>query len=165
MATTLSGAAKVAWLYGLATGSLLVDQLTKTLVRENLNVGQVVALAPGFNLRHVFNKGGAFSLLYGNVWFLAAVAFGVTLGLIIYERRHPAMPRWQAVGLGILLGGTLGNMIDRVVRGQVTDFLDVYVGAYHWPTFNVADICINLGVAMLVLGSLLTPSAQEDIQR
>lgn len=157
MAPPLIGTPKLAWVFGLATGWLLIDQLTKHMVRMQMAIGQVTAVTPNFNLHHVINKGGAFSLLYGNVWLLAAVSALVTIGIAVYAYRQPALARWQAVGLGILLAGTLGNLIDRVVRGQVTDFLDLYVGTYHWPTFNVADICINLGVALLVLGSLAAP--------
>ena len=157
MAPPLIGTPKLAWVFGLATSWLLIDQLTKHMVRIQMAIGQVTAVAPSFNLRHVINKGGAFSLLYGNVWLLATISALVTIGIAVYAYRQPALARWQAVGLGILLAGTLGNLIDRVVRGQVTDFLDLYVGSYHWPTFNVADICINLGVALLVLGSLATP--------
>lgn len=166
MAASLHGRHKLAWLYGLSAGSLALDQLTKTLVRASMAIGETHAVVPGFfNLRHVINLGGAFSLLHGQVWLLAAVSLAVVIGIVAYERRRGAMPRWQTVGLGILLGGTLGNLIDRVARGQVTDFLDVYVGAYHWPTFNVADICINVGVGLLVIGTMLAPTTQEDPSR
>jgi signal peptidase II len=165
VAPPLIGTPKLIWVFGLAAGWLLIDQLTKHMIRMTMAIGQVTAVAPNFNLRHVINKGGAFSFLYGNVWLLATVSALVTIGLMVYAYRQPALARWQAVGLGILLAGTLGNLIDRVVRGQVTDFLDLYVGSYHWPTFNVADICINLGVALLVLGSLATPPVHEEQSR
>jgi signal peptidase II len=167
VAPPLIGTPKLAWVFGLAAGGLVLDQLTKHLVRLQMAIGQVTAVAPGFNLRHVINKGGAFSLLYGNVWLLAAVSALVTIGIAVYAYRQPTLARWQAVGLGILLAGTLGNLIDRVVRGQVTDFLDLYVGAHHWPTFNVADICINVGVALLILASFTAAPApvQEEHPR
>lgn len=167
MAKALTGPTKLAWIYGLAAFGLLLDQLTKTLVRARMAIGEVWPLGPNFNLRHVTNEGGAFSLLHGQVWLLAAVSTLVVAGLLVYVHRRAALPRWQAVALGILLAGTLGNLVDRVVRGHVTDFLDVYVGAYHWPTFNVADICINVGVALLILASFTAAPApvQEEHPR
>ena len=163
MTQTLSGSRKAAWLYGLALTCLLVDQATKQAVRATLDLGQSIPVAPGFNLTHVVNQGAAFSLLHGQVGLLVVVSLVVTLGLVVYERRRPTMSPWQTASLGILLGGTVGNLIDRVVFGQVTDFLDVYVGAHHWPTFNVADICINLGVASLLIWSYRQP--MEDSRR
>jgi signal peptidase II len=148
------------WTYGTALAVLALDQLTKQLVRTGIPLGQRVAVMPGFDLHHVINRGGAFSLLYGHVWLLALVAAGVTVGLVLYERRHPGMAAWRAAALGILLAGTLGNLVDRLVFGQVTDFLDVYLGDRHWPTFNVADIAINLGVAALIVATALTPTEE-----
>jgi signal peptidase II len=151
------------WAYGAAVAVLALDQLTKQLVRAGLPLGSTVAVTPWFNLRHVINRGGAFSLLYGHVWLLALVAGAVTIGLVAYERRHPGMPAWRAAALGILLAGTLGNLVDRLVFGQVTDFLDLHLAESHWPTFNVADIAINLGVAALIVATALAPT--EDPAR
>lgn len=160
MARQLTGWTKaIAW-YGPAIALLALDQGTKHLVRTRMGLGETIRVADHFNLHHVINKGGAFSILHGNVPLLATISVIVTLALIIYERRKPTLPIGQALALGILLGGTVGNLVDRVVFGQVTDFLDVYVGAYHWPTFNVADIAINLGVAGLLLMQLLYPAPE-----
>lgn len=157
MARQVSGWKKAIALYGPAIAILALDQGTKHLVRDRIAIGQSFPILPHFNLHHVINKGGAFSVLYGNVGLLAAISVAVSLALIIYERRKRTLPIGQALALGILLGGTVGNLVDRVVRGQVTDFLDVFVDTYHWPTFNVADIAINLGVGLLLLTQALTP--------
>jgi signal peptidase II len=151
--------------YALAIACLAVDQFTKTFIRAQLAIGQHVVVTPFFSLMHVINRGGALSLLYGQRDLLALVGFVVALGVLIYEGRHPAMPRWQATALGILLGGTVGNMVDRLLFGQVTDFLDFHLGPYRWPTFNVADICINVGVAALIIGSALARPSTEEPQR
>ena len=169
MTQTLTGSRKAAWLYGLALACLLVDQATKQAVRAMIDLGQVFPVMPGFNLTHVVNKGAAFSLLHGHVSLLVVISLGVALGIVAYERRRPSLSPWQTASLGILLGGTVGNLIDRAVFGQVTDFLDVYVGAYHWPTFNVADICINLGVLVLLVWTYRQPAPphppKEDSRR
>lgn len=151
--------------YGTAIAVVALDQLTKALVRAHFAIGQHLDLTPFFSLFHVINRGGAFSLLYGRVGLLALVAAGVAVGIVVYERRHPAMPRWQAFAVGILLGGTVGNLVDRLVFGQVTDFLDFHLGPHRWPTFNVADVAINLGVLALILGSALTHPSTEESQR
>jgi signal peptidase II len=168
VAPMLAGRAKLAWVYGPAAAAVALDQGTKTWVREAIARGQEWPLAPGVVLTHVINQGGAFSLLYGQVALLIGVSVAVTLGLVAFERTRRALPRWQAVGLGILLGGTVGNLVDRLIFHHVTDFLDVAVAGRHWPTFNVADVCINAGVAVLAVGLALGAPphpSQEDPPR
>ncbi|MFN3429054.1 MAG: signal peptidase II [Candidatus Sericytochromatia bacterium] len=140
----------------------LVDQATKHLIRERLAIAQDWPVFPGFTLTHVTNQGGALSLLHGHVGLLSAVSMAVIAGLVIVERRRKRLPRWQTAALGILLGGTVGNLVDRLVFGRVTDFLDVYVGEWHFPTFNVADIAINAGVAILAYKTWLAPPIRQD---
>jgi signal peptidase II len=154
----LEGLKKALWMYMPAIDIIALDQISKHLIRSHLPLGQTYRVTDFFNLFHVINKGGAFSVFYGNVGFLAAVSLAVVAFLIVYERRKPSLPIGQAVCLGILLGGTVGNLVDRLVFGEVTDFLDVYVGTYHWPTFNVADIAINLGVVSLLILQVLQPT-------
>lgn len=158
---TVSGSAKALWTYGPALVGLAIDQASKASVRAHLAIGQLRPVAPHFNLYYAINKGGAFSVLYGNVVLLAIVSLTVTIGLIVYERRQNSLSRWQALALGILLGGTVGNFLDRAILGQVTDFLDVYVADYHWPTFNVADVMINLGVLLLLVLSTQSPAQPQ----
>ena len=158
----LAGPNKAAWLYGRAAAVALLDQATKHLIRERLAIAQDWPVFPGFAITHVTNQGGALSLLHGHVEILAAVSIAVIIGLVIYERRQKSLPRWQAAALGILLGGTVGNLVDRLVFGRVTDFLDVFVGEWHFPTFNVADIAINAGVAILAYQTFLAPPASQD---
>lgn len=161
MTTPLTGKRKALFVYLPAILCLALDQATKAWVRQALEVGQVIPVAEHFAIRHVFNKGAVFSILYGHVWLLALFSSIVAVAVVVYERRKRSITGFQAAALGILLGGTVGNLVDRVWFGRVTDFLDVYVGRHHWPTFNVADICINLGVALLVLGSLRHPDHPE----
>src|SRR5688500_11709728 len=96
--------------------ALGLDQLTKSLVRAQMPVGHSIPVLPGFfNLTHVVNKGGAWSVLNGQVGLLALISIAVSVGIGVYVWRKPAMSRWQTAALGILLGGTLGNFFDRFV--------------------------------------------------
>lgn len=154
MSPTVAGLRKALFLLVPAMMALGLDQLTKSLVRAQMPIGQSIPVVPGFfNFTHVINKGGAWSVLNGHVSLLALISIAVSLGILVYVWRKPDMTRWTTGALGILLGGTLGNFFDRLVFGQVTDFLDFYVGSSHFPTFNVADTAINVGVALLLLGS------------
>ena len=134
-----------------------LDQLTKRWIVTSLYYGETVTVIPGFfDLTHVRNPGGAFSLLAGGVsewrlpFFLAAGAVATGL-LLVFYRRLPSHAKLSAAALGTILGGALGNLTDRIVYGEVIDWLDLHLGAYTWPTFNVADSCIVVGVCILVL--------------
>jgi signal peptidase II len=137
----------------LAAGVVVADQATKALVLAHFNVGEGRVLAPYFNLVLVYNKGAAFSFLSDAPGWqtpllvgFALVAIGVVAYLLV---RSPG--RWiLSAGLALILGGALGNVIDRLRFGQVVDFLDFHAGAWHWPAFNVADSAITVGVALLL---------------
>lgn len=142
------------WLAGLV---LLLDQLTKAMVTDNLVAYRdVIPLTGFFNLVHVHNTGAAFSLFadqggWQRAFFvvLASVAAGVMLYLL---RKTRGQPLFNAA-LALILGGAVGNLIDRVLYGHVIDFLDFYVGTWHWPAFNVADSAITVGAALLIWDS------------
>lgn len=157
-------------LWFLATFGLVypLDQLSKHWVVSHFYYGETVTLVPGFfDLTHVRNPGGAFSFFAGGpmelrlAFFLGAGAVAVTLLVVFYRRLAP--DAWlSAAALGTILGGALGNLTDRVVYGEVIDWLDLYVGSYSWPTFNVADSCIVVGVCVLVLEVFLYGEDAED---
>ncbi len=136
------------WLsLGLVAGAaILADQVTKHLVSSQLAVGEEVQVAGPFSIHHVHNSGIAFGLFdraTGIVIALTAVA--VIWMLVFFARagaRHPVLP----VALGLLIGGSVSNLLDRVRLGHVTDFLDLR----YWPAFNLADMCIVVGVVLLV---------------
>jgi len=140
-------------------GSIVVvfDQLTKFLVVSFLPLYSSIAIIPGFfNLVHVRNTGAAFSFLAGgfSAWrqiFFAAVSI-IGIGVIIYVYRGLRREdKWARISLALIFGGAAGNLVDRVRLGEVIDFLDVYLGSYHWPAFNVADSAISIGAVMLLL--------------
>lgn len=134
-----------------ALGLIALDQATKAWIRQVLPIGASWPFTSFFNLSHQVNKGGAWSILWGNVGFLATVAFLVSVGIIGYMFKAKHLTWVQMLGLTFVLAGALGNFIDRALLGHVTDFLDFYWAGWHFPTFNVADICICTGAGVLML--------------
>lgn len=149
--------------YGYATilrtalAVLLLDQLTKEAVRRLLPLqgdawpAADSAVGRFFQFLHAHNTGVAFGLAQGRNGLFLVVALVVVVVLLAYARGLPAAERWSRFALGCQIGGALGNALDRLRLGHVTDFLDLHVGRWHWPTFNVADIAINVGVWLLLL--------------
>ena len=138
----------------VAAGIILVDQVTKGLVTQRFYLHESLEVIPGFfNLTYIRNTGGAFGLLAGEASHLRTGLFlgvsCVALGIILYlYARTPPGKLWLEIGLAMIFGGALGNLVDRVRLGEVVDFLDFYVGTFHWPAFNVADSAITVGVGI-----------------
>ena len=133
---------------------VLADQATKLLAMEHLRHGSI-PLTPFLNLALAFNTGAAFSFLadaggWQNLFFVG-VAIVVSFVILIMVRRLGASETQVAVALMLVLGGAIGNVIDRVRLGYVIDFIDVYYRAWHFPTFNVADSAITIGAILLVM--------------
>ncbi len=148
------------WLL-LAAALVAADQFTKWLVRRALPLGGSVALTPFFNLVHAENSGAAFSFLAQQAgwqrWLFTALGLGAA-ALIATLLRRPRRALFGA-GLGCVLGGALGNVLDRLLRGRVTDLIDLYVvhagRQWHWPAFNLADSAITIGAILLLLDEWL----------
>ena len=142
------------WLL-LAFVIALLDQLTKWLVLEHFEPGDVLQVLPVFNLVLTFNEGAAFGFLSDaggwQRWFFILLTILVSILLTVWLWRLPARERWTAAALSLVLGGALGNLVDRIRTGRVTDFLDVHWQHWHWPAFNLADSAITLGVVVLIL--------------
>lgn len=129
--------------------SLLLDRISKIWVLQSLHLGQSLPLWPGvFHLTYVTNTGAAFSLFTQGSGWLRWLSLLVSLGLIALALFGPALSRWEQLGYGFILGGALGNGIDRFQYGSVVDFLDFRL--INFPVFNWADISINLGIACLL---------------
>jgi len=147
------------WLW-LAMAVVIIDQGTKMLAELLLVFHEPVAVLPSFNLFLTYNTGAAFSFLRDaggwQRWVFAALSTGVSVFIALWLRRIPRDQRWLACGLALVLGGAVGNLIDRLFRenGGVVDFVDVYYGSWHWPAFNVADSAICVGAVMLVWSTL-----------
>lgn len=147
--------------YMLAGVIVVSDQITKLLIASRFALGERVHMTSFFNLVHVRNRGAAFSLLAdANGWqryLFIVLAFGVSIYLVRMLGR--SLTRVEAVGYSFILGGALGNVTDRILRGgAVVDFIDIHWHGVHWPAFNLADVGISLGIALLLIGSNFSTS-------
>ncbi|WP_295626558.1 signal peptidase II [uncultured Nitrosomonas sp.] len=145
---------------------LVLDLVSKYWVESTLEFGQVIPLTGFFNLVLTYNPGAAFSFLSDQSgwqrWFLSGVAGSAAL-LIIYLLNRYKHEKLFCLSLSLILGGALGNLYDRITLGHVVDFLDFYIGAYHWPAFNVADSAICVGAVLMIYESFRKDKA-ENIQ-
>lgn len=139
--------------------TVVADQISKELLlRALLKAGALLSIVDGFfQLVVVWNRGVSFGLMGGNralpPWILSAVAIAVCIGLFVWLRRNNR--RLIAWGIGLVMGGAIGNVIDRARWGAVFDFADFHVNEWHWPAFNVADSAIVVGVGLMLIDSLL----------
>lgn len=147
---------KNVYLLWLTVVVIVLDQVTKQLVVRHLNWFDVVPVVPHFNLVHLKNTGAAFSMLSNAPpAFFVLLGTGVSIGILWWLRRNPRGQTLLATALSLIMGGALGNVIDRVTRGHVVDFVDFYVGNWHFAAFNVADTAISIGTACLILDMFL----------
>jgi signal peptidase II len=141
----------------IAAAVILLDQVSKTIVLKTMPLYESIPVIPGFfSLTHVHNPGGAFGFLAQNfsAWrhylFLCAALFALGFIVYFYRQIKGAYPFLRAA-LALILGGAIGNLIDRLRFGEVVDFLDFYLGYMHWPTFNIADSAVTTGVLIFVI--------------
>ena len=143
------------WLKWLLLSGLVIvlDQLTKSLLTATFRLGESLTLTPFFDLVLVLNRGAAFSFLSDaggwQRWFFIVLALGISAWIVATLRRHAA-ERLFSAALALVLGGALGNVIDRINHGAVVDFLSFHLAGYYWPAFNVADSAITVGVALVL---------------
>jgi signal peptidase II len=151
----------------LALAVIGVDRVTKLWILASLERGEAIHVLPGFfSIVHVRNPGAAFGLLAAAVspWREIVLVAVSGLAVAIFAWMLFRMPReaiWERGAAAAVIGGALGNLHDRIVYGEVVDFLDFYVGAWHWPAFNVADMSITLGIAVLVLTAFRDGSSES----
>lgn len=145
---------KYLWLTGLV---IALDQGSKWFMVSWLSLHETFAVIPFFNLTMAHNPGAAFSFLAHaggwQKWFFVSLALLVSIALLIWLKRLKSHAKLEALSIAMILGGALGNVIDRFYYGYVIDFLDVYYGTYHWPAFNIADSAIVVGALLLVIDS------------
>ncbi len=160
------------WYFFTAIVVIALDQISKWLVIENFQLYEVKEIIPGFfNLVYVENPGAAFSFLadVDSPWrryFFIAVSIVAVVGLTWYffSCRRQIGERKAALALGLLAGGAVGNLLDRIRLGAVTDFLDCYYGVWHWPAFNIADSAICVGVALLIMVNIFFSQENKKIK-
>lgn len=134
---------------------IALDQLTKYIISDALMLHETISVTPFFNITHVLNPGGAFGLFADHSavvrkFFFLFVSSAVACVLLWFYKKAAAGHPFLAAGLAAIFGGAVGNLIDRFRYGTVVDFLDFYVGYYHWPAFNVADSAICVGMAIFI---------------
>ena len=131
---------------------LALDQASKLLVQRNMELYQAIDLIGGFfRIVYVRNTGAAFSILTDRVYLLIPVAVVAVVLILFFYFRLEKDERWMRLSLSFVLGGALGNLTDRIAYGSVVDFMDLFWRNFHWPTFNFADVFIDVGVAMIII--------------
>jgi len=145
------------WL-SLSVVVVVVDQFTKYLAEAGLAYAEPLAVLPSFNLTLLYNPGAAFSFLSDasgwQRWFFAIISLAASVFLVYWLRKLGPQQRLLALALSLVLGGAVGNLIDRLLLGHVVDFIQVYYRDFYWPAFNVADSAITVGAVLLVWDAL-----------
>lgn len=153
------------WLW-LSLLAIVLDQGSKLWVDSTMPLYHSVPLMPSFNLTYVRNTGAAFSFLAQaggwQRWAFAALAIVISGIIAMWLSRLEKHETLLAMALSLILGGAIGNLIDRLAYGYVIDFLDVYYDTWHWPAFNIADSAITLGVVLMLLESLGLGKAKPE---
>lgn len=157
---------KYLWVGSIAGVVLLLDQVTKFIVMRRIAMFEVITVIPGFfNLTYVRNRGAAFGMLAGvpgiwrSVFFIIVTVIAVAAIVLLIRKTSE---RLLVAAFSLIAGGALGNLIDRVRWGEVVDFIDWYVRSHHWPTFNIADSAITVGVGLLVIDMVFTKKTVND---
>lgn len=144
---------------------VLLDQVTKQVAENMLPLRDAVTLLPWFDWYLTYNTGAAFSFLAGaggwQRWFFTIVAIVISGVIMQWLRKLPENDKLTAVSLCLILGGAIGNLIDRVLFGHVIDFIQVWLGSYPWPAFNIADSAIFAGAVILVSSSFFTGNSEK----
>ena len=139
---------------------LIFDQLTKNIILNEMVTPKIIEVTPFFNLILAFNTGVSFSMFSGNnPYVLSAIALSVCALIAWWLTKE--QDKITRIGFAMIIGGALSNVLDRFMYGAVVDFLDFYIGSYHWPAFNIADTAICIGAGLIVLRSFLLKKEEE----
>lgn len=142
---------------------VMVDQLSKQIVVQQMQLFQSIEVLPFFNFYYIHNYGAAFGFLNDQPgwqrWFFTIITSIISLGLLVWISKLRASQKLLILALVFVLGGALGNLYDRVVYGYVIDFIDWHVSGYHWPSFNIADAAISMGALLLILDTFMNPNS------
>jgi len=154
---------------GIIVGIVLVlDQVTKYIVEKHIRLHEIITVIPGFfNLTHVRNPGAAFSLFsaapesFRTIFFTTITIIAVAVIIVLIRKTHE---RLMVFAFALIMGGALGNAIDRVRYGEVVDFIQWYYRSYYWPSFNIADSAITVAVVLLAIDMLFVKKPQDTIK-
>ena len=144
------------WYYIIALFLIGIDQLTKWLVVQSMEIGESIPIIDGFfYLTSHRNQGAAWGILQGQMSFFYIVTVIVIIGVVYYMNKFAKHDKWLALGLSFILGGAIGNFIDRLFRKEVVDFFDFYIINYNFPIFNIADSALTIGVVFVIIATIL----------
>ncbi|WP_151736001.1 signal peptidase II [Paenibacillus tengchongensis] len=150
--------------YLIALIVFLLDQGTKYLIATRLELGeQIPVIGDFFIITSHRNTGAAFGILEGQIWFFVIITVIVVAGIVWYLNKSMGSRKLLPTALGLVLGGAVGNFLDRILAGEVVDFLMFNFGSYTFPIFNIADSCIVIGVALIILDTLRDIKGGEEI--
>lgn len=155
---------KIAY-FTISIVTIILDQVTKWIASANLAMHDPVPVMPSFNFTLMHNYGAAFSFLSNaggwQRWFFTIVAAVISVVLIVWIVRLKPHEKWLGIGLSLVLGGAIGNLIDRVSYGYVVDFIQWYYDRFYWPAFNIADSAIFVGTGILLCSTFFVKEEQE----
>lgn len=151
--------------FGLAALVIVLDQISKWIVLDTIRYGETIYVAPFWNWVLTFNPGAAFSFLADQPgwqrWFFTLLALAVSTWIALELKKHPEQ-RVQSIALALIMGGALGNVVDRIRFGAVVDFIQWHAAGWYWPAFNIADSAITCGAVLMVFSSLTAANRKED---
>lgn len=151
--------------YLIAAIIIAIDQVTKWYIVKNLELGENITIIENFlYITSHRNKGAAWGILQGQMWFFYIVTAVVIVGMIYYIQKYTKENKVMGVALGLMLGGAIGNFIDRIFLKEVVDFINTYIFSYDFPIFNVADSALCVGVILLFIHMLFFEGKQEKEQ-
>ena len=147
----------------VAIALFIADQITKEVIVQTMSLGDRIVVINGFfNITSVRNNGAAWNMFAGKQWFLLLVSFAAMAGIIFFFQKLTCGFKERVFALLLLCSGIVGNCVDRLFRNEVVDFLEFHLGRFYWPSFNVADSCICVGVFIFVISSLVRPEPEDE---
>ncbi|MDN4523494.1 signal peptidase II [Fictibacillus fluitans] len=149
--------------YILALFVLGLDQVTKWMIVKNMHYGESITVIENvFYITSHRNRGAAFGILQNQMWFFIIITIAVIFAVIYYMQKHAKHQPLLRLALGLVLGGATGNFLDRIIRKEVVDFLDVKIGSYNYPIFNVADSALVIGVILIFIQTLMESKSKKE---
>lgn len=154
---------KTVW-FGLVVLLAILDQISKTWAVSNFAYGLVHQVVPTLNIQLVYNYGISFSLFSADAYYYLILIFGlmITTGLMVWLVKIPSTAKLKITSVSLILGGAVGNLVDRAFRGYVVDFIDFTIGNWHWYNFNLADVWISIGAFLMIFDMLVNKETHHE---